>query len=168
MGPQEKRLTAELAVYLVRSCSRALLALPPGQTLDIEARRRWFERAYREWQLTPRVDLAGRSPFEVIAAERAAARTAGDGVRPEPTIELYTDLPGIDFDGYPGRAPAHSAPGLRGDTADTLDGDDKPAALTPTDGEPRATPAPSLPDHAWRRFAGRLFGTWLDADLDRL
>lgn len=108
MGPQEKRLTSELAIYLVRACSRTLAALPPGQTLNLAERRRWFERACREWQLTPRVDLAGRSPHEVIAAERAAAtRTAPAAHRDpstraqrqttQPTIEIYTDLPSIDF-----------------------------------------------------------------------
>ena len=103
MGPQEKRLTGELAIYLVRACSRALAALPPGETLDVERRRRWFEQAYREWQLTPRVDLAGRAPYEAIAAERAAIAKARAGAATappspiEPVIELYTDLPSIDF-----------------------------------------------------------------------
>lgn len=95
MGPLEKRLSSELAIYLVRACSRALAALPPGTTLGVEERRRWFEQAYREWQLTPRVDLAGRTPAEVIAAERAATRTEPEPA--EPTIELYTDLPTADF-----------------------------------------------------------------------
>src|SRR5262245_65062299 len=98
MGPQEKRLTSELAVYLVRSCSRALQNLPPGATLDLAGRRRWFEQAYREWQLTPRVDLAGRSPYEVIAAERAAGRETAPRQRHRPTIELYTDLPTFEFE----------------------------------------------------------------------
>ena len=102
MGPQEKRLTSQLAVYLVRACSRALAALPPGETLDPARRRRWFEQAYREWQLTPRVDLAGRTPYEVIAAERAqAARSPQDHASLPPStglvIELYTDLPSVDF-----------------------------------------------------------------------
>ncbi|HET8629091.1 MAG TPA: hypothetical protein VFL91_16840 [Thermomicrobiales bacterium] len=97
MGPQEKRLNGELAVYLVRACSRALAALPAGETLDVADRRRWFEQAYREWHLTPRVDLAGRTPYEVIAEERAEARARGDDAPAEPTIEIYTDLPTIDF-----------------------------------------------------------------------
>lgn len=97
MGPQEKRLTSELAIYLIRSCVRAMQKLPPGETLDVDGRRRWFEQAYREWHLTPRVDLAGRTPYEVIAEERAEARARGDDAPAEPTIEIYTDLPTIDF-----------------------------------------------------------------------
>jgi hypothetical protein len=104
MGPQEKRLTSELAIYLVRSCSRAQAALPPGETLDLAGRRRWFERAYQEWLLTPRVDLAGRTPHEVIATERAqlaAERESRDRAtsrRPgESMVEIYTNLPRVDF-----------------------------------------------------------------------
>lgn len=98
MGPLERRLTSELAIYLVRSCSRALASLPQGETLDIDGRRRWFERAFREWQLTPRVDLAGRTPYEVITAERAEALPISVTTPPnDPTIELYTDIPSVDF-----------------------------------------------------------------------
>lgn len=98
MGPLERRLTSELAIYLVRSCSRALASLPPGETLDVADRRRWFERAFREWQLTPRVDLAGRTPYEVITAERAEdAQVPVSAVPADPTIELYTDIPSADF-----------------------------------------------------------------------
>ena len=104
MGPLEKRLTSELAIYLVRSCSRAQAALPSGETLDLAGRRRWFERAYQEWLLTPRVDLAGRTPHEVIATERAqlaAEREPAIGARPqrptESVVEIYTNLPRVDF-----------------------------------------------------------------------
>ena len=104
MGPQEKRLTSELAIYLVRSCSRAQAALPPGETLDLAGRRRWFERAYQEWLLTPRVDLAGRTPHEVIATERAqrGADREPRGKAPSPrpiesVVEIYTNLPRVDF-----------------------------------------------------------------------
>ncbi len=104
MGPQEKRLTSELAIYLVRSCSRAQAALPPGETLDLAGRRRWFERAYQEWLLTPRVDLAGRTPHEVIATERAQRgadrepRSKAPSPRPaESVVEIYTNLPRVDF-----------------------------------------------------------------------
>ncbi len=104
MGPQEKRLTSELAIYLVRSCSRAQAALPPGETLDLAGRRRWFERAYQEWLQTPRVDLAGRTPHEVIATERA--RLGADReprskaqflFNDESVVEIYTNLPRVDF-----------------------------------------------------------------------
>ncbi len=106
MGPEEKRLTGELARYLTRSCSRALRDLPPGATLDPATPRRWFERAYREWQLTPRVELLGRTPYEVIGAERAtrAGILDPDG-EDELTIELYTDLPGVEFTDHPDRPP---------------------------------------------------------------
>ena len=104
MGPQEKRLTSELAIYLVRSCARAQAALPPGETLDVAGRRRWFERAYQEWLLTPRVDLAGRTPHEVIATERAQLgadrepRNRATSPRPaESVVEIYTNLPRVDF-----------------------------------------------------------------------
>ncbi len=104
MGPQEKRLTSELAIYLVRSCARAQAALSPGETLDLAGRRRWFERAYQEWLLTPRVDLAGRTPHEVIATERAqlaAEREPRDRGTPRPhaetMVEIYTNLPRVDF-----------------------------------------------------------------------
>ena len=141
MGPQEKRLTSELAVYLVRTCSRALQSLA--------GRRRWFEQAYREWHLTPRVDLAGRSPYEVIAAERAAAHEAPPRQRLRPTIELYTDLPTFEVEATPAAA-----------TPDT------PAAR---DADPAAAPSIDSADAAgWQRLADRLFGSWLDDKLDCL
>jgi hypothetical protein len=148
MGPQEKRLTGELAVYLVRSCSRALQDLPPGATLDLAGRRRWFEQAYREWHLTPRVDLAGRSPYEVIAAERAARRDPAPRPRQRPTIELYTDLPNFEFD-----SPY---------TTDDLD--------APASGDALAGGAPVESDDTvgWQHLADHLFGSWLDDKLDHL
>jgi hypothetical protein len=148
MGPQEKRLTSELAVYLVRSCSRALQSLPPGATLDLAGRRRWFEQAYREWHLTPRVDLAGRSPYEVIAAERAARRESAPRPRHRPMIELYTDLPTFEFE----PSPAASGP-------DTLGIADADGDLDPADGGETA---------GWQRLADHLFGSWLDDKLDHL
>lgn len=152
MGPQERRLTRELAAYLVRSCSLALRELPPGATLDAAARRRCFERAYREWQLTPRVDLVGRSPYEVIAAERAAAarRPPPPG---EPTLELYTDLP-LGGPDTAARSPDPPTP--------------------PRAGQPRldqgAGTGPGTANRAtgWRRLADRLLAPWLDDDLERL
>lgn len=157
MGPQERRLTRELAVYLVRSCSLALRDLPPGATLDADARRRCFERAYREWQLTPRVDLVGRSPYEVIAAERTAAarRPPPPG---EPTLELYTDLPVGDA----------AADDRRPDPLAL------PRSAAPRADQPRidqgAGTGPGTADRAtgWRRLADRLLGSWLDDDLERL
>jgi hypothetical protein len=158
MGPQEKRLTSELAIYLVRSCSRALQNLPPGATLDLAGRRRWFEQAYREWQLTPRVDLAGRSPTEVIAAERAAARESGSAARPKPTIELYTDLPAFDL-----------APPVSTRAQEGVAGDADGAGAGERDGR---DPNPGLvageEGGGWQRLADRLFGSWLDDKLDRL
>ena len=154
MGPQERRLTRELAVYLVRSCSLALRDLPPGATLDAAARRRCFERAYREWQLTPRVDLIGRSPYEVIAAERAAAarRPPPPG---EPTLELYTDLPvgGPDDARRPEPTPPPHSAAPRADQPRI----DRGALGSGT--ADRAT--------GWRRLADRLLGSWLDDDLER-
>lgn len=143
MGPQERRLLSELAVYLVRNCSRSLQELPPGAILDIATRRRWFVRAYHEWHLTPRVDLAGRSPYEVIAAERAAATD----VAPRMAIEMYTDLPSFD----PGIALTpnnHAATSSLGDSEASRDDRDDSAG--------------------WQHLADRLFGSWLDDDLDRL
>ena len=148
MGPQEKRLTGELAVYLVRSCSRALQDLPPGATLDLAGRRRWFEQAYREWHLTPRVDLAGRSPYEVIAAERAAGRDPVPRPRQRPTIELYTDLPAFEFD----------APFATNDLG--------PQAIG--DAVAGSTLAESDDTAAWQDLADHLFGSWLDDKLDHL
>ncbi len=152
MGPQERRLLSELAVYLVRSCSRALQELPPGATLDIAERRRWFARAYREWQLTPRVDLAGRAPYEVIAAERAA-ETAQP---PKAAIELYTDLASFD-PGLPFPANQHATSGLRDDTTA-----EPSAEAEPAPGGKRAGAV------EWQYLANRLFGSWLDEELDRL
>ena len=106
MGPEEKRLTGELAVYLVRSYARAFRDLPPDAAPDLAVHRRWFDRAYREWQLTPRVDLLGRSPYEAIAAERTARATSADiEGEGEPAIELYTDLPIGEFTDRPDRPP---------------------------------------------------------------
>ncbi|HEY8597988.1 MAG TPA: hypothetical protein VIL85_06125 [Thermomicrobiales bacterium] len=158
MGPQEKRLLSELAVHLVRNCSRALQDLPPGTNLDLTDRRRWFVRAYHEWQLTPRVDLAGRSPYEVIAAERAAERATPIRQLAKPTIELYTDLPTFD-QATPFATPKTDTPG-DGPQAeeDTQRADhDLSRGFINHDGSGN-----------WRRFADRLFGTWLDEKLDRL
>lgn len=149
MGPQEKRLTSELAVYLVRSCSRALQSLPSGATLDLAGRRRWFEQAYREWHLTPRVDLAGRSPYDVITAERAAGREPTPQQRTRPTVELYTDLPTFEFESAPTQN-GPDTPGLR--EADAT-------GATPTDSGETA---------GWQRLADHLFGSWLDDKLDHL
>ena len=161
MGPQEKRLTRELAVSLIRSCSRALLELPPNTTLDIAAQRRWFAQAYREWQLTPRVDLVGRSPYEVIAAERAAARAHGR-VGAEPTIEVYTDLPNPDCE-YSSDLP------LRGDVAspqiDAAVADGRSSLAPPDSRPPLAQQSTSA---AWRHLANRLLAPWLDDELNRL
>jgi hypothetical protein len=147
MGPQEKRLTSELAIYLIRSCVRAMQKLPPGETLDLDGRRRWFEQAYREWQLTPRVDLAGRSPYEVIAAERAAARTHSQPRRARPSIEIYTDLPTPDQEPPINHASAAAREGAA---------------------QPVSEPADDTTHGAWRRLADQLFGSWLDDDLNRL
>jgi hypothetical protein len=148
MGPQEKRLTSELAVYLVRSCSRALQDLPPGATLDLAGRRRWFEQVYREWHLTPRVDLAGRSPYEVIAAERAARRDPVPRQRQRPMIELYTDLPTFEFD----------SPFTTNDLG----------AQNIGDAVAGGAPAESDDTGGWQHLADHLFGSWLDDKLDHL
>src|SRR4051794_3572916 len=156
MGPQEKRLTSQLAIHLVRTCSRAAQHLPPGVVPDLAMRRRWFEQAYREWQLTPRVELAGRSPYEVIAAERAELRQANDPQpRTKPTIELYTDLPTAGRDviapapgGLPELPPQHTTPRAV-PHADLREGEHAPAS-------------------GWHGLAHRLFGSWLDEKLDQL
>lgn len=152
MGPQERRLLSELAVYLVRSCSRALHDRPPGTILDTEDRRRWFVQAYHEWHLTPRVDLAGRSPYEVIAAERASSTD----VALRAAVEMYTDLasfdPGVPF-----------TPNSRTAASGARDAE--------TNERPRGEDAANTDHDApgdWQRFADRLFGSWLDDDLDRL
>jgi hypothetical protein len=158
MGPQEKRLLSELAVYLVRNCSRALQDLPTGTNLDLADRRRWFVRAYQEWQLTPRVDLAGRSPYEVIAAERAAEHTTPLRQMTKPAIELYTDLPTFD------QATSFTTPkvdergdeGRYEDSAQPAD-NDLSSGITNRDGV-----------GTWQQLADRLFGSWLDEKLDRL
>ena len=164
MGPQEKRLTRELAVYLVRSCSLALRDLPPGANLKPETRRRWFERAYREWQLTPRVDLVGRSPYEVIAAERAAeARNNQSSLPTTPTLELYTDLPALDGAVPPASPTDHEPP--RQQIAPSSESRHEHGQINhgvgtgATGGDQRA---------GWQHLANRLFGSWLDEDLERL
>lgn len=158
MGPQEKRLLSELAVYLVRNCSRAMQDLPAGTTLDLTDRRRWFVRAYHEWQLTPRVDLAGRSPYEVIAAERAAERTTPLRQMTKPAIELYTDLPTFD------QAVSFATP--RADEhGDEIMPDDE---NKPADHDENRGIGDYDGGGNWQRLADRLFGTWLDERLDRL
>lgn len=158
MGPQEKRLLSELAVYLVRNCSRALQDLPAGTNLDLADRRRWFVRAYQEWQLTPRVDLAGRSPYEVIAAERAAERATPIRRLTKPAIELYTDLPTFD------QGTSFTAPKAeeRGDETRHEEG------IQPADNSASSGIANREGRGTWQQLADRLFGSWLDEKLDRL
>ncbi len=155
MGPQERRLLSELAAYLVRSRSRTLRNLPPGTTLDLADHRRWFARAYHEWQLTPRVDLAGLAPYEVIAAERATAENAPKSPRFAPAVELFSDLAATD-------QPPTARPEYPSTTA-----------------KPHETTLPQRPDLTpmrleatdpaeWQRLAQRLFGSWLDDQLDHL
>lgn len=158
MGPQEKRLLNELAVYLVRNCSRALQDLPAGTYLDLADRRRWFIRAYQEWQLTPRVDLAGRSPYEVITAERAAERIAPVRQVTKPAIELYTDLPTFD------QATSFTAPKAedRRDEARHQEG------AQPAENDVSGGIANRDGPGTWQQLADRLFGSWLDEKLDRL
>jgi hypothetical protein len=152
MGPLEKRLLSEFAVYLIKNCSRAAEDAPVGVALDRADRRRWFARLYREWQLTPRVELAGRSPYEVINAERAAHTDGSARTLPKPSLELYTDLP------------IHLP-------ADTADGAPRNAPRPPTaDREGAAARGAVEPGETtrWRQLADRLFGSWLDEQLDRL
>lgn len=153
MGPLEKRLLSEFAISLIRNCSRAADDVPVGMPLALADRRRWFAQRYREWQLTPRVELAGRSPYEAINAERAAHTDEVARTLPKPSIELYTDLPTLlpadTLDGAPRNAAAH--PGT--------DDRDGAAAHGPVE--------PGAPTH-WRQLADRLFGSWLDEQLDRL
>lgn len=158
MGPQEKRLLSELAVYLVRNCSRALQDLPAGTNLDPADRRRWFVRAYHEWQLTPRVDLAGRSPYEVIAAERAAERNTPLRQLTKPAIELYTDLPTFD-QATPFAAPKIDEHGdkIRSEEDRQRTDYDVSRGIVNQEGIGN-----------WQRLADRLFGSWLDEKLDRL
>lgn len=165
MGPQEKRLTRELAVYLVRSCSLALRDLPPGTALDPEVRRQWFERAYQEWQLTPRVDLVGRSPYEVIAAERAAAAQQLDAI-PTPTLELYTDLPDSSLNSPRNNNKVSDLPDTDTATPGILDNAGRDQHQ-PTSGMSRGSGAGDR-EAGWQRLANRLFGSWLDDDLERL
>ncbi len=157
MGPQEKRLTTELAVYLVRGCSRALQSLPPGTTLDLAGRRRWFEQAYREWQLTPRVDLAGRPPYEVIAAEQAASRAAAPVPRPKSAVELYTDLATLDLD-----------PSVAKGVDPASGRDERTGSARRESAEPSVRAAEGTESGGWQRLADRLFGSWLDDRLNRL
>ncbi len=158
MGPQEKRLLSELAVYLVRNCSRALQDLPADTNLDLADRRRWFVRAYHEWQLTPRVDLAGRSPYEVIAAERAAERDTPLRQLTKPTIELYTDLPTFD-QAAPFASPRSEEHGDETRTTEDTQRPEHDVSRGIIDQEGVGN---------WQRFADRLFGSWLDEKLDRL
>lgn len=152
MGPLEKRLLSEFAVYLIKHCSRAAEEIPANLPPSLADRRRWFAQLYREWQLTPRVELAGRSPYEVINAERA---TLADGVTrtaPRPTIELYTDLPMLLPTNTAENAPRNAA-------IPTADERDDAAAHGSV--EPGTV-------KRWRQLADRLFGSWLDDKLDRL
>jgi hypothetical protein len=152
MGPLEKRLLSEFAVYLIKNCSRAADDVPPGISLELDDRRRWFARLYREWQLTPRVELAGRSPYEVINAERAARTDDIARTLPKPSIELYTDLPSL-FPADTADAPPRNAP------RPSVDDRDAPAA--------RGAVEPGELTR-WRQLADRLFGSWLDEKLDHL
>lgn len=152
MGPLEKRLLSEFAVYLIKHCSRAADDQPVGMPLALVDRRRWFAQLYRDWQLTPRVELAGRSPYEAINAERAARTGEVTRTLPKPSIELYTDLPTL----LPA-ADADNAP--RNATHPASDGRDEAATPGATD---------SGETVRWRQLADRLFGSWLDEKLDRL
>lgn len=152
MGPLEKRLLSEFAVYLIKNCSRAAENASAGMPLALAERRRWFARLYREWQLTPRVELAGRSPYEAINAERAAQIHEVARTVPKPSIDLYTDLPALlpaDSVDSAARDAVHPAPNERDD------------ATARGAGEPGET-------IRWRQLADRLFGSWLDEPLDRL
>lgn len=151
MGPLEKRLLSEFAIYLIKNSSRVADDMPSGVSPDLAERRRWFAQLYREWQLTPRVELAGRSPYEVINAERAAHAREIAQTLPKPTIELYTDLPTrLPTDG--------DSRGPRDSSRPTVDRDNPTAR-----GE--IEPGEAL---RWRQLADRLFGSWLDEKLDRL
>lgn len=152
MGPLERRLLGEFAVYLIKNCSRAAEDAPTGVSLDLADRRRWFARLYREWQLTPRVELAGRSPYEVINAERAAQPAGIARTLPQPSIELYTDLPTLRPADIAESAPRN----VPRPTTDDRDGAAARGAVEP--GETTR----------WRQLADRLFGSWLDEKLDRL
>lgn len=156
MGPLEKQLLSEFAVYLIRSCSREAQGSWDGSPLGLAERRQWFAQAYREWQLTPRVELAGRSPYEAINAERAGAGRIARAA-PKPSIDLYTDLPTVVIDMA---APQSAEPYLG----------EAPTATGVEERQAHAEAAPA--DHAdatrWRRLANRLFGSWLDDRLDRL
>jgi len=154
MGPLEKRLLSEFAVYLIKNCSRAAEDVPAGMPpLALVDRRRWFAQLYREWQLTPRVELAGRSPYEVINAERAAHTDEVARTLPKPSIELYTDLPTLM-------------------PADTTESASRNASAHPTtdDRDGHAAHGSVEPGETlrWRQLADRLFGSWLDEKLDHL
>jgi hypothetical protein len=153
MGPLEKRLLSEFAISLIKNCSRAAEDVPVGLPLALADRRRWFARLYREWQLTPRVELAGRSPYEVINAERAAQTNEVTRTLPRPSIALYTDLPTL--------LPADTAESAPQDAAPQPRAADGGGAATHDSVEPGATTR-------WRQLADRLFGPWLDEQLDRL
>ncbi len=152
MGPLEKRLLGEFAVYLLKHSARAAEDVPGGMPRARAERRRWFARVYREWQLTPRVELAGRSPYEAINAERAAHTGEVARTLPRPSIELYTDLPAL--------LPADAAESTPRSAALPAN-DDRAGAAAPGTVEPGETTR-------WRQFADRLFGSWLDEQLDRL
>lgn len=156
MGPLEKQLLSEFAVYLIRSCSREAHDSPAGSSRDFTERRRWFARAYREWQLTPRVELAGRSPYEAINAERAGVAGVAHTV-PKPSIDLYTDLPTVLID-TPAPPPAES---LRAEPSASTGVEERQA-------DAEVAPADPAEATGWRRLADRLFGSWLDDRLDRL
>ena len=153
MGPLEKRLLSEFAVYLIKNCARAAGDVSIGIPHALDDRRRWFAQRYREWQLTPRVELAGRSPYEAINAERAAYGDEVARILPRPSIELYTDLPTLLPPDTPEGTPRAAASQSGGDDRD---GTAAPGTIDPVE----AT--------RWRQLADRLFGSWLDERLDRL
>ena len=152
MGSLEKRLLSEFAVYLIKHCARAADEQPVGMPLALADRRRWFAQLYRDWQLTPRVELAGRSPYEVINAERAARTGEVTRTLPRPSIELYTDLTTPMSADAADNAPCNT-------THPASDGRDEAATPGATD---------SGETVRWRQLADRLFGSWLDEKLDRL